>query len=231
MSALSTSSISSTHRLLGGERLPQHAAHDVVVDVVHPRVAELRVAQPADRVVLVEALLRLGGRLDVPLQQRHAERPGDLDGEHGLAGAGLALDQQRPLQRDRRVDRERQVLGRNVGLRAFEAHDLVCYKIARGSPERKECIDSSSLRSSPSPRRCVRAAGANADAAHRNKTAMCVGCHGIPGYKTAFPDVYHVPKIAGQQPGYIINALKAYKSASARIRRCAASRRASPTRT
>jgi len=45
-----------------------------------------------------------------------------------------------------------------------------------------------------------------------NALAMCIGCHGIPGYKTAFPDVYHVPKIAGQQPGYIINALKAYKS-------------------
>jgi cytochrome c553 len=45
-----------------------------------------------------------------------------------------------------------------------------------------------------------------------NALAMCAGCHGIPGYKTAFPDVYHVPKIAGQQPGYIINALKAYKS-------------------
>jgi cytochrome c553 len=42
--------------------------------------------------------------------------------------------------------------------------------------------------------------------------AMCIGCHGIPGYKTAFPDVYHVPKIAGQQAGYIVNALKAYKS-------------------
>ena len=42
--------------------------------------------------------------------------------------------------------------------------------------------------------------------------AQCIGCHGIPGYKTAFPDVYHVPKIAGQQPGYIVNALKAYKS-------------------
>jgi cytochrome c553 len=41
---------------------------------------------------------------------------------------------------------------------------------------------------------------------------MCIGCHGIPGYKTAFPDVYHVPKIAGQQPAYIVNALKAYKS-------------------
>ena len=42
--------------------------------------------------------------------------------------------------------------------------------------------------------------------------AMCVGCHGIPGYKTAFPSVYHVPKIAGQQPAYIVAALKAYKS-------------------
>jgi len=50
------------------------------------------------------------------------------------------------------------------------------------------------------------------DAAHRNKIAMCIGCHGIPGYKTAFPSVYHVPKIAGQQPGYIVNALKAYKA-------------------
>src|SRR5882762_11732505 len=52
----------------------------------------------------------------------------------------------------------------------------------------------------------------DADLAHRNKTAMCIGCHGIPGYKTAFPSVYHVPKIAGQQQAYIISALKAYKS-------------------
>ena len=41
---------------------------------------------------------------------------------------------------------------------------------------------------------------------------MCIGCHGIPGYKTAFPQVYHVPKLGGQQPGYIVSALKEYKS-------------------
>jgi cytochrome c553 len=52
----------------------------------------------------------------------------------------------------------------------------------------------------------------DAKAAHDRKIAMCIGCHGIPGYKTAFPDVYHVPKIAGQQPAYLVNALKAYKS-------------------
>jgi cytochrome c553 len=53
------------------------------------------------------------------------------------------------------------------------------------------------------------------DAPHptvENFHAQCIGCHGIPGYKTAFPAVYHVPRIAGQQPGYIINALKAYKA-------------------
>ncbi len=45
-----------------------------------------------------------------------------------------------------------------------------------------------------------------------NALAMCSGCHGIEGYKTAFPSVYHVPKIGGQSPTYIVNALKAYQS-------------------
>ena len=85
-------------------------------------VAELAVAQPRDRVVFVEALQRLGGRLDVPLDQRGAERLGDLERQHGLAGAGLALDQQRPLERDRGVDRDLQVVGRDIGLGAFETH-------------------------------------------------------------------------------------------------------------
>jgi cytochrome c553 len=44
------------------------------------------------------------------------------------------------------------------------------------------------------------------------KVQMCQGCHGIPGWRTAFPEVYHVPKIAGQHPQYFVNALKAYKS-------------------
>jgi cytochrome c553 len=54
-------------------------------------------------------------------------------------------------------------------------------------------------------------ASGNSQAA-RGKISMCIGCHGIQGYKTAYPEVYHVPKIAGQQPAYIVNALKAYKS-------------------
>jgi len=55
-------------------------------------------------------------------------------------------------------------------------------------------------------------AAAHSEERMENAIRMCIGCHGIPGYKTAFPTVYHVPKIAGQQPGYLLNALKAYKS-------------------
>ena len=49
-------------------------------------------------------------------------------------------------------------------------------------------------------------------AAGKNKTAMCSGCHGIAGFRTAYPETYHVPKLGGQNAGYIVNALKAYKS-------------------
>ncbi len=58
------------------------------------------------------------------------------------------------------------------------------------------------------------AAAAQKPAAHpaHDKVSMCIGCHGVPGYKTAYPEVYHVPKIGGQSPTYIANALKAYRS-------------------
>ena len=44
------------------------------------------------------------------------------------------------------------------------------------------------------------------------KNSMCIGCHGIEGYKTAFPEVYSVPRIGGQHPAYFVKALQAYKS-------------------
>jgi cytochrome c553 len=47
--------------------------------------------------------------------------------------------------------------------------------------------------------------------AHK-KIAMCEGCHGIPGYKTAYPTVYHVPKLGGQSAVYLASALHAYKA-------------------
>ncbi len=54
------------------------------------------------------------------------------------------------------------------------------------------------------------AAQGNAEAA-KSKVSMCVGCHGIPGYRTAYPTVYSVPKIAGQSAKYLENSLIAYR--------------------
>ncbi|MCM2252907.1 MAG: c-type cytochrome [Ramlibacter sp.] len=48
------------------------------------------------------------------------------------------------------------------------------------------------------------------------KVATCVGCHGIKGYQASFPEVYKVPKIAGQSARYIASALTEYKQGNRR---------------
>jgi cytochrome c553 len=47
--------------------------------------------------------------------------------------------------------------------------------------------------------------------AGEKKVAMCIGCHNIPGYQASFPEIYKVPKIAGQNAKYIVAALTGYK--------------------
>jgi len=49
-------------------------------------------------------------------------------------------------------------------------------------------------------------------AAGSKKVFQCVGCHGVKDWKTAFPEVYSVPKLSGQKAAYLVTALKAYKS-------------------
>ncbi len=41
-------------------------------------------------------------------------------------------------------------------------------------------------------------------------TYTCQGCHGVTGYRNAYPN-FHVPKIGGQSPQYLINALTEYQ--------------------
>ena len=41
-------------------------------------------------------------------------------------------------------------------------------------------------------------------------TYTCQGCHGVTGYKNAYPN-YHVPKIGGQNEAYLVNALTEYQ--------------------
>ena len=52
---------------------------------------------------------------------------------------------------------------------------------------------------------------AEGDAAAGEKLAYtCLGCHGIDGYRNAYPS-YRVPKLGGQMAGYLEIALKGYR--------------------
>ena len=43
------------------------------------------------------------------------------------------------------------------------------------------------------------------------RAQMCEGCHEIANYRTAYPELYAVPKIGGQQAAYIAKSLQDYK--------------------
>jgi cytochrome c553 len=48
-------------------------------------------------------------------------------------------------------------------------------------------------------------------AAGERKSATCAGCHGIAGWRNAYP-AYQVPKLGGQHAEYLVAALKAYQT-------------------
>ena len=50
----------------------------------------------------------------------------------------------------------------------------------------------------------------NADTG-RTLAYTCQGCHGVEGYKNAYPS-FHVPRIGGQSAEYLVQALTEYKN-------------------
>ncbi len=69
--------------------------------------------------------------------------------------------------------------------------------------------------SEPAPATAAPAASAPAapvGSVERGKqlTFTCQGCHGVTGYKNAYPN-YHVPLIGGQSAAYLANALTEYQ--------------------
>jgi len=58
----------------------------------------------------------------------------------------------------------------------------------------------------------VSAQAPQGDAKHGKAISYtCLGCHGIEGYKNAYP-MYSVPKLEGQHPEYLTAALQGYRS-------------------
>jgi len=49
--------------------------------------------------------------------------------------------------------------------------------------------------------------------AGRVAAETCLGCHAVDTYNNVYP-TYHVPRLGGQQAGYVESALKAYRDGS-----------------
>jgi cytochrome c553 len=57
----------------------------------------------------------------------------------------------------------------------------------------------------------VSTAAAQGDTARGEKLAYtCLGCHGIEGYRNAYPS-YRVPKLGGQKAAYLATAVRGYR--------------------
>ena len=56
------------------------------------------------------------------------------------------------------------------------------------------------------------AAKGDAAAGKTKAIAICSGCHGVPGIRTAYPEVYNVPRLGGQNTDYIVSALRSYRA-------------------
>ncbi len=54
------------------------------------------------------------------------------------------------------------------------------------------------------------AAGPGVAARGKALVYTCRGCHGLTGYKNAYPS-FHIPKIGGQSETYLRNALNEYR--------------------
>jgi cytochrome c553 len=66
------------------------------------------------------------------------------------------------------------------------------------------CASALAFAQTPAPK------AGNAEAG-QGKSRLCEGCHGIPDWRTAYPEVYSVPRLGGQHPEYIVKALQEYK--------------------
>ena len=63
----------------------------------------------------------------------------------------------------------------------------------------------------PAPAASIPTTPVGSAARGKQLTFTCQGCHGVTGYKNAYPN-YHVPRIGGQSAVYLTNALTEYKN-------------------
>ena len=95
---------------------------------------------------------------------------------------------------------------RPLSIAASLALLLTAAAVTAQDAEPQPASDPATATAAPAP------AAASGDAARgKGLTYTCRGCHGLTGYKNAYPS-YHVPKLGGQSDVYLRNALMEYRA-------------------
>jgi len=82
--------------------------------------------------------------------------------------------------------------------------------MAQDTPAAPAAAATTATPAAPAPVAAAPAALVGDAASGKQLTYTCQGCHGVTGYKNAYPN-YHVPRIGGQSSQYLVNALNEYK--------------------
>ena len=84
---------------------------------------------------------------------------------------------------------------------------LAAFAVTAQDPPAPAAADAPAPAAQAAPAAAAPATPAAGDATRgKGLTYTCRGCHGLTGYKNAYPS-YHVPKIGGQSETYLRNAL------------------------
>ena len=88
---------------------------------------------------------------------------------------------------------------------------LAAFAVTAQDPPAPAAADAPAPAVQAAPAAAAPATPAAGDATRgKGLTYTCRGCHGVEGYKNAYPS-YHVPKLGGQSETYLNNALKEYR--------------------
>ena len=78
------------------------------------------------------------------------------------------------------------------------------------TPPPAEAAEPAAAPAEPTPTPTAAAVPTGNPESGRQLTYTCQGCHGLTGYKNAYPN-FHVPKIGGQSAEYLAQALHEYQ--------------------
>ena len=89
---------------------------------------------------------------------------------------------------------------------------LAAFAVTAQDPPAPAAADAPAPAVQAAPAAAAPATPAAGDATRgKGLTYTCRGCHGVTGYKNAYPN-YHVPKLGGQSEAFLRTALMEYRS-------------------